>query len=252
VLPGKNVTTNAEASNPKLGMVVPVTSSDTSTLKQILAESQSLAAGYTQLYQGSSATGANIGANPAIGGINNGNLSTIEGASQSPGSSFIAGTKKIGPAFLSPHQGLVPSLLFNFPARITGLVQFNMRAGQVAHRLGHANAIRADEGQPIAIGSIARTGGHVTINSPLGGTLTIGQNFQADTGAVILGGPNVNAKIGDDVTIGAGAVLDRTSLGSGSSVGPRAYLANSSFPPNTVIPAGAIYINNNFQGYVQS
>jgi carbonic anhydrase/acetyltransferase-like protein (isoleucine patch superfamily) len=127
-----------------------------------------------------------------------------------------------------------------------------MRAGQVAHRLGHANAIRADEGQPIAIGSIARTGSRVTINSPLGGTLSIGQNFQADTGAVILGGPNVNANIGDDVTIGAGAVLDRTSLGSGSSVGPRAYLANSSFPPNTVIPAGAIYINNNFQGYVQS
>ena len=68
VLPGMDVTTDAEASNPKLGMVVAVTSSDTSTLKQILTDSRGLAAGYTSLYQGNSATGVNIGANPAIGG----------------------------------------------------------------------------------------------------------------------------------------------------------------------------------------
>ena len=97
----------------------------------------------------------------------------------------------------------------------------------------------------------SRTGSHVTINSPLGGTLSIGRKFRAGSGAVILGGPNVNAKIGDDVTIGAGAVVDRTSLGSGSTVGSRAYLLNSSFPAGTNIPPKAIYINNKFDGYVQ-
>ena len=61
VLPGKDVTTDAEASNPTLGMVVKVTSSDSSTLKQVLTDSQGLAAGYTNLYQGSSATGVNQG-----------------------------------------------------------------------------------------------------------------------------------------------------------------------------------------------
>ncbi len=40
----------------------------------------SLATGYAQLYQGSSATGVNLGANPTIGGINNGNLAAIRGA----------------------------------------------------------------------------------------------------------------------------------------------------------------------------
>src|SRR5262249_36520259 len=141
--------------------------------------------------------------------------------------------------------------LYNFPARIIGQVIFEMKAGRLVGHLGWANAIRADEGQPITIGSIVGTGSHVTINSPLGGTLTIGHNFRAGKRPVILGGPNVNAGIGDHVTIGAGAVLDRTSLGSGSTVGPGAYLLNSTFPANSVIPAKAIYINNKFQGYVQ-
>jgi carbonic anhydrase/acetyltransferase-like protein (isoleucine patch superfamily) len=251
VLPGMNVTTNAQASNPKLGMVVAVTSSDKSTLMQILTQSQGLAAGYTNLYQGSSATGASPGANPGIGGIDNGNLSTVEGASFSPGPSYVGGTKKAAPEFLTPHQGPIGSLLYNFPARITGLAEFNMRAWQLAHRLGRANSIRGDEGQPITIGTIAGTGPRVTISSPLGGTLTIGRNFRAGSTAVILGGPGVNAKIGDDVTIGSGAVVARTSLGSGSTVGPGAYLLSSTFPAKAVIPAKAIYINNKFQGFVQ-
>ncbi len=78
---------------------------------------------------------------------------------------------------------------------MTGNVAVSMRMGQLAHCLGRANAIRADEGQPITIGSIAHTGSHVTINSPLGGTLAIGNNFRAGTRAVILGGPNVDARL---------------------------------------------------------
>jgi carbonic anhydrase/acetyltransferase-like protein (isoleucine patch superfamily) len=252
VLPGANVTTQAEASNPKLGMVVPVTSSDVSTIKSTLSENESLATGYSQLYQGNSATGASPGANPTLGGINNGNLAAILGANLQPGPSSAAfEPSKSGPRFLTPHQGLVGVQLSNFPARLTGNVEIHMRARQAAHHLGRANAIRADQGQPIVIGSIARTGFHVTINSPLGGTLTIGDGFRTGSHVVLLSGPNVNAKLGDDVQIGSGAVVVQTSLGSHSRVGPGAYLANSSFRANTVIPPKAIYINNKFQGYAQ-
>ncbi len=252
VLPGMNVTTDAEASNPKLGMVVPVTSSDVSTIKSTLSENESLATGYSQLYQGSSATGANPGANPTLGGINNGNLAAVRGANLDPGpSSASFETSKSGPQFLSPRQGLVGTTLFNFPARITGKVIFNMRALNAAFHLGRANAIRADQGAPITIGSIARTGLHVTINSPLGGTLTIGHNLQTGSNVVILSGPGVNAKLGDNVEIDSGAVVVQTSLGSNSSVGRGAYLSGSTFPANTHIPANAIYINNKFEGYVQ-
>jgi carbonic anhydrase/acetyltransferase-like protein (isoleucine patch superfamily) len=252
VLPGANVTTDAEAKDPALGFVVPVTSSDVATIQKTLSENQSLSTGYNQLYQGTSATGVNPGANPAISGIFNGNLAAVLGIGFDPGPSSASFEKsKAAPEFLSPFLGLVQVTLNTFPGRITGAVSINMRVGQAAHHLGRANAIRGDQGGPITIGSIAHTGRHVTINAPLGGTLTIGQNFQAGDGAVILGGPNVNAKIGDNVTVGPKAVLDRTSLGSGASVGAGAYLFNSSFPANTVIPANAIYINNKLVGSVQ-
>ena len=90
----------------------------------------------------------------------------------------------------------------------------------------------------------------MTINSPLGGTLTIGKDFRASSGAVILGGPNVNARIGNNVQIGSRAVVDRTSLVTDSSVGAGAYVLNSTFPADTVIPPNAIYVNNKFVGYV--
>jgi carbonic anhydrase/acetyltransferase-like protein (isoleucine patch superfamily) len=253
VLPGMDVTNDAEASNPKLGKVVPVTSSDLSTLKLTLTDAVGLAAGYTNLYQGSSATGVNTGGNPAIGGVYNGYLPNVAGVSPSPGPSYVGGTKKAAPEFPTPHQGLIGTLLYNFPGRIIGPVVFTgQRATPLLHHLGRANSIRADVGQPITITSIAHTGLHVTITAPSGGTLTIGSGFRAGAGAVILGGQGVNAKIGDDVSVGPGAVVTATSLGSGSTVGDNAYLLNSTFPANTAIPAGAIYVNNKFQGYVAS
>jgi carbonic anhydrase/acetyltransferase-like protein (isoleucine patch superfamily) len=253
VIPGMNVTTDAEASNPKLGKVVPVTSADTTALKQILAENLLLAASYTALFQGNSATGASPGASAIVSGVDSGNLATVTGISPEPASSLSSSNaKRQIPQFLSPQRGLVGSQLYNFPARIIGLSEIDQRVSTVERRLGRANSIRADQGQPIAIGSIAKTGNFVVISSPLGGTVSIGRHFRAGNGAVILSGPSVNAKIGNDVSIGAGAVVDRTSLGTGSTVGPNAYLASSSFPPKTVIPAGAIYINNKLQGFVQS
>jgi carbonic anhydrase/acetyltransferase-like protein (isoleucine patch superfamily) len=117
VLPGVNVTTQAEASNPKLGMVVPVTSSDLSSLRLALTDALGLAAGYTNLYQGSSATGTNFGANPAIGGVFNGYLPNVEGVSPSPGPSYVGGTKKAAPEFPTPKQGLIGTVLYNFPGR---------------------------------------------------------------------------------------------------------------------------------------
>ena len=145
---------------------------------------------------------------------------------------------------------MIGALLNTFPARLTGNVEISMTAEQAANHLGRANAFRRP-GPADHHRFDRRTGPHVTINSPLGGTLAIGKSFRAGSGAVILSGPNVNAKLGDSVTIGPGAVVDRTSLGTGSTVGKRAYLLESSFPAGTHIPAGAIYVNNKFDGYVR-
>ena len=252
VLPGANVTTDAEASKPALGKVVPVVASDIATIKSTISENESLAAGYVTLYQGNSATGVSPGASPNITGINNGNLAAILGANLQPGpTSASFEPSKTGPEFVSPRLGLVGVQLGNFPARLTGRVVIDMQALDAAHRLGRANAIRADQGQPITIGSIAKTGRHVSINSPLGGTLAIGEQFSTGSNVVVLSGAKVNAVIGDNVRIDSGAVVVQTSIGSNSTVGQGAYLANSTFPAHTVIPADAIYVNNKFLGYVQ-
>ena len=129
VLPGANVTTNAEASNPKLGMVTKVTSSELATITKTLSENEALATGYVTLYQGSSATGANTGVSPGVSGVDNGDLAAILGANEEPISSFLSSRPaEIAPQFLSPHRGLVPAALSTFPARISGNVAIGMQA----------------------------------------------------------------------------------------------------------------------------
>jgi carbonic anhydrase/acetyltransferase-like protein (isoleucine patch superfamily) len=231
--------------------VVPVTSSDLSTLKLTIADAVGLAAGYTNLYQGTSSFGTNVGA--SVSGVNNGYLPNVEGVSPSPGPTYVAGTTSASPEFPTPHKGLVSETAYNFPARIIGPVTFTTQwPTRLLGHLGRANSIRADVGQPFTIASIAHTGLHVTITASSGGSLTIGSGFRAGGDAVILGEPGAKATIGDGVSIGSGAVVEGTSLGSGSTVGANAYLLNSTFPANTVIPAGAIYVNSKFQGYVRS
>ncbi len=87
VLPGANVTTDAEASDPKLGMVVPVTSSDISTVKKTLFRESVAGDRVFPALPGKFSYGNQPGANPTLGGINNGDLATVLGVSQEPGPS---------------------------------------------------------------------------------------------------------------------------------------------------------------------
>jgi carbonic anhydrase/acetyltransferase-like protein (isoleucine patch superfamily) len=256
VLPGVNVTTEAEASNPALGKVVPVTGSDLSRVTSVISDTIALAGGYASLYQGNRATGISLGVDPTITTIFNGSLATVEGASQEPGSAVVKFEPTAqGPKFPSPSQGLVEGLLFNFPARVVGQVIFHSPATVVAQHLGGRNAIRADEGQPIVFNSFPTTGRAVTINSPLSNELDFGINLQAGNGAVILGGPLAKTtdivKIGDDVSIGAGSVVDRSSVGAGSVIGTRAVVLNSALPANSVVPDGTIMVGNKVVGTIE-
>lgn len=334
VLPGSNVTNNAEASNPALGKVVKIPATTQAALATILSRSSSLAQGYTTLYQGNPATGANPGVEPSVTGVNNGNLAAVEGASQEPGpatSSQATGItfepSRTGPKFIAAH---IPQAEGDFPqfrARIVGDARFGSRPRLVAHHLGHGNSFGADQGQPITFGSYPVTGRGVTINAPGGGTVTpttiggppsnptgaptnlgvgtggstggslldvggvgllprgsssgsssgsgsgassgssstsstssttvtngtvtIGQNFQADSGAVLLGGPAFATVVGDNVHLGGGAVVSQSVLGNGVTIGARAYVAGTTVPAGTTIPAGAIFINGQYRGQVQ-
>ena len=82
-------------------------------------------------------------------------------------------------------MALANNLAYRFPARVVGAVELlDQSATDLATKLGgvlnvglnqgptlttNGDTIRADEGQPILIGSISSLGKNVSIHSPLGG-----------------------------------------------------------------------------------
>ena len=238
VLPGADVTTDAEASNPGLGMVVPVTASELATVVKTLSENESLAAGYTTLYQGNSATGASPGASPLLTGDQQrrpGRGPRSQPAAW-PALGFVRARQKRSRIFVTASgagrfgleqlPGTHHRRCANRHAGTGGRAQ--NRPGQChSRRPGTADRDRFDRPhrQPrddqFAPGWPARDRA----------------KLEGESGAVILSGPNVDAKLGDDVKIGAGAVVSQSSLGANSTVGSRRYLFDSTFPANTVIPA---------------
>jgi len=274
VRPGVSVTTQAEATDPALGKVEAIPASVLTDLTTELARGSALANGYTYLYQGQSATGVNPGVDPSVTGVFNGNLAAVSGTSQEPGpASTSAATginfepSKTGPKFPGPHVAQVEGNVYFFPTRVTGDARFAARAHTVARRLGKLTSIRADQGQPIQFFGAPVTGRAVTINSPLGGTVTttsgsttttktvgglaVGANFQAGDNAVLLGGPGTAYFVGDNVTLGAKSVVSRSVLGPNVTVGPKSYIFNSLVAGNTVIPPGTIMIDSKVVGQVQ-
>jgi len=283
VIPGSNVTTNAEASDRSLGMVEAIPAKVMTALSSNIARYPALAAGYTNLYQGNSNTGASIGTSAT--GINNGNLSVVEGAGPEPGNGSTTvttgiafeptATTPVSPSFVGPYKPAVMANLFNFRARVIGDVRFGERPAYVARYIGNGNSIRADEGQPITFATSPFTGRNVTIDSPGGGITTttmmtttfgvsktttttkttgsikVGKNFAAGDRAVILGGTAPSYTIGDNVTVGPGAVVINSSVGTGVTIGARAYVSGTTLKSGQNVPAGEVILNGKDLGKVQ-
>ncbi len=248
VLPGKNVTTNAQASDPALGKVVAVAAADLTAIgKELTAatgsaagSTSSLAANYTTLY--------------------NGNTSTVLGAG--PNS---AGSSALTPSFVNPTASLLPTPLASplFHGRATGGVTFGTVPLLINPRLGQANSFRGDEGQPIIVSSILKTGNHLVVRAPVSGSVSIGNNFQAGDNVVVWGSTVLTAagtaqpaasppaKLGDKVTLQSGVIVDESTIGANSTIGARSYIAGSTLPANSNVPPGTILIQNKVVGSVE-
>jgi carbonic anhydrase/acetyltransferase-like protein (isoleucine patch superfamily) len=272
VKPGVNITTDAEASNFALGDVEPLVSADVATLGKLLTNSKLLAQGYSSLFQGQSATGVSPGV--AVGAPFNGTLANVEGANFEPlfslaypttnGNLTTLQTSTLAPTitastaaptnsptFIDPSGKQLKAQLQSFPARVTGVTNFEFRARKAAERLGRSNSIGADQGQPITLAQITSTGKGVTINSPLGGGLTVGPGLQVGSGTVVLGGDSSTFTFGANVTIGNNSVISQSSLGTGTTIGSHAYVFQSNLPAGTVVPDNAIIIGGKRAGTVQ-
>ncbi|MBX6314012.1 MAG: carbonic anhydrase/acetyltransferase [Isosphaeraceae bacterium] len=260
VLPGRNVTTDAEASDPALGKVEKITPEEMADLVVRVAHNADLAKGYTTLFRASDLRQTDpvppslTEGTPRVPGFFDGNLRFVSGTSPEAGPPIVPFEPgRFAPKFPSAHRGPVEALLpqSRFPTRATGQVQFGMRPASIARSLGPRNSIRADDGQPITVGPSATTGVGVTVHAPGGGKVTIGQNVQIQDGAVILGGSSSPATLGDGVTVGTGAVIDQATIGKGSIIGARSYVQNSNLPAGTVLPPGTVWVDGKEQGTVE-
>ena len=173
VLPGANVTTDEEASQPEAGHG---RSGDVDRRldDQVDDLGERVAGGRLRhALPGKFGHRRKPGASPTITGINNGNLAAILGANLQPGpTSASFEPAKTGPRVHDAAQGLGGRAACELPGADHRAGSSSIcRPGKLRTVSARANAFRADQGQPITIGSIAKTGRHVTINSPLGGTL---------------------------------------------------------------------------------
>ena len=63
--------------------------------------------------------------------------------------------------------------------------------------------------------------------------------------------PRTAVQLGNNVTIGDNAVVFRSVVGDGSTIGAKAYVDKSQLAPNSVVPDGQILIGNVVQGTVE-
>jgi carbonic anhydrase/acetyltransferase-like protein (isoleucine patch superfamily) len=232
VLTGKYVRTQAEADDPALGKVVRLTPADRDFMREVLHVNTSLAAGYAALFL----------ASPAM----------VHGAGQDPGHSDFNHD-----ADLPRFAGKVESHPENDRVRIIGAVMLADGYRAFLSNSGRNVAIRADEGEHFTLGRRTRLRDRVTFHALEHTDLEIGARDDFGTHVVVHGGPDDGAEphaitqVGDDVTVREWAVVFRSKVGKGSTIGRKAYIDGSHLRPGTVIPDRAILVNDRIVGYVE-
>jgi carbonic anhydrase/acetyltransferase-like protein (isoleucine patch superfamily) len=231
VLPGMYIRTQAQAENPNLGKVAEVTSDDLAFMDGVIHVNESLAEGYSEHALQSPSSVRGIGPNPP--------------------------TPPFNPTSSTPVLAGVPTTNPSFRDRIIGAVQMTNSLRQLRRVMGREDSIRADEASPFLIGKIARMGNNVTIHGLEYSNLVSGHGDRFGSHSVIHGGkdsgqdPEETTVVGSGVRIRDWAVVFRSTIGNNCVIGAYAYIDGSQLAPGTVVPRGAIIINNQYLGKVQ-
>ena len=224
VLPGKNVTTNSEAYNNSLGKVSNLTQADVALQEGIIEVNEAFAKGYTELAQ----------ADPT----------SVKGINKAPVTAFNPGGL--------PTIGGVVTQDPNFRNRIIGNVVLEDSFAALDHKLGNRISIRADEGQPFNIGTLAGLANDVVFHALETTSLNVGDWNGYGPRALVHGGRQVvngaangpETSVGDNVGLAPNAVIFRSVIGSKSAVGQKSAVFNSTLPSRTAIGSRIIYADN--------
>jgi carbonic anhydrase/acetyltransferase-like protein (isoleucine patch superfamily) len=224
VLPGKNVTTNLQASSGSLGKVVNLTQADVALMEGIIEVNEAFAKGYTDLARA--------------------DLTSVQGINYAPATSFNSGGQPKIDGILTSKP--------NFRNRIIGNITFQDSLTTLNNKIGSRISLRADEGEPFNVGSIAGMANDVVFHALETTSLTLGNGIGYGPRALVHGGRQVvngvangpETSIGDAVGLGSNSVIFRASIGNRSAIGQRSAVFNSTVAPRTAIASRTIYADN--------
>jgi carbonic anhydrase/acetyltransferase-like protein (isoleucine patch superfamily) len=231
VLPGMYIQTQAQADDTSLGKVVPVTLADILSLYNVLHVNQILAAGYAKQTVLSPKSVRGVGPSPPL-----------PPSQPGPSTPVLAGVPTTAPAFRD---------------RIIGDAWMTNSLRQLDRIMGRDDSIRADEASPFFIGKIARMANRVTIHGLESTNLVSGRGDTFGFHSVIHGGSDsgtdleATTVLGSGVRIGAWDTIFRSQIGNNCVIRPYAYIEASQLAPGTVVPRGAIIIDNQYLWRVQ-
>ena len=215
VLPGKDVRTQAQADNPALGKVALVTAADRAFMAGVLEVNEDFAEGYAKLYYGSDGPGGTE------------HLDAVMGVGADPDTTFNPGVDL-------PDLGAMLNVTNSaFRNRIIGEVALAQTLDQLSAVTGNSVSIRADEGEPFTIGTIARIEGTFTMHALEHTGITVGNNVNYGFHSLVHGGddsgnsPHETTRIGNDVKIGRWSVVFRSTIGNGISIGRKSLVDGS-------------------------
>ncbi|MCP6762070.1 MAG: acetyltransferase [Fischerella sp. CENA71] len=224
VLPGKNVTTNLQATSGSLGKVANLTEADVRLMEGIIEVNEAFAKGYTELARA--------------------DLSNVQGINYAPATFFNSGSL--------PRIGGSVTRDPNFRNRIIGNIVLQDSLATLSNKLANRISLRADEGEPFNVGQIAGMANDVVFHALETTSLTLGNRIGYGPRALVHGGRQVvngvangpETSLGDAVGLGPNSVVFRASIGNNSALGQRSAVFNSTVAPRTAIASRTIYADN--------
>ncbi|WP_159451918.1 LbetaH domain-containing protein [Hymenobacter roseosalivarius] len=234
VLPGKNVTTQQEADNPALGKVRLIVEADVEFNEGVLEVNVAFAREYTKLYRD--------------------NPSYVRGINYDPGNTAFNPERDL------PHLAGQETRVPGFRNRIIGEVELDNTLPELLRVMGNEISIRADEGEPFVIGKIASMDNKVIFHALEETPIQTGDNVSYGEQAIVHGGgrrpllgggDNEPTIIEDDVKLKRQAVVFRSLIGQGATIGEKSAIVNTDVAPGTIIQDRVIYINNTLFGQVE-
>jgi carbonic anhydrase/acetyltransferase-like protein (isoleucine patch superfamily) len=223
VLPGRNVTTNLEASSGLLGKVANLTQADVALMEGVVEVNQALAEGYAALAAA--------------------DLTNVTGINYAPVTAFNPGGL--------PKIGGITTRDPNFRNRIVGNINFEDSLANLNNKLANRISLRGDEGEPFNVGQIAGMANDVVFHALASTNLTLGDNVGYGPRVLVHGGRQVingvangpETSVGDNVGLGPNSLIYSAVIGNNSAIGQKSAVFNSTLPDRTYVRSRVIVVD---------